>query len=299
MLNGVHLLLTYQCNFECDHCFLYCGPFSDGVFTIGDIKTALKQAKEIKSIEWIYFEGGEPFLYFPLLVNSLKLARESGFKIGIVTNAYWATTEKDARLWLEPLAAIGIDDLSISGDSFHNKDSENNCAKTAHKAARKLKIPCSQICIEAPTIINDSTKRGGQPVMGGDVLFRGRAVDKLILGLPLRSHALFSECAHEELKTPQRVHIDPFGNVHLCQGIVIGNIFKKPLKQMFEDYDPESHPIIGPLLGGGPAELARRFSFDISPGFVDACHLCFEIRRVLVDKYPEFLTPKQVYGISQ
>lgn len=26
MLTGVHLLLTYTCNFACDHCFLYCGP---------------------------------------------------------------------------------------------------------------------------------------------------------------------------------------------------------------------------------------------------------------------------------
>jgi len=26
MIKEVHFLLTYTCNFECDHCFLYCGP---------------------------------------------------------------------------------------------------------------------------------------------------------------------------------------------------------------------------------------------------------------------------------
>jgi MoaA/NifB/PqqE/SkfB family radical SAM enzyme len=29
-MNGIHFLLTYTCNFECDHCFLYCGPKSQG-----------------------------------------------------------------------------------------------------------------------------------------------------------------------------------------------------------------------------------------------------------------------------
>lgn len=298
MLNGIHFLLTYQCNFECDHCFLYCSPFSDGVFSLADIKKALNQAKELKSIEWIYFEGGEPFLYYPLLANALILAKKAGFNTGIVTNAYWATTEEDARLWLEPIKTSGIDDLSISRDSFHNEDSENNCANRAYKAAKKLKILSSQICIEAPKIIDDDRKRGGQPVMGGDVLFKGRAVDKLIKGLPLRNYAIFNGCPHEELKSPERVHIDSFGNVHLCQGLVIGNIFKKPLKKIFTEYDPETHPIIGPILKGGPAELARKFNFDISPGFVDACHLCFVIRRALLDKFPDYLAPRQVYGIG-
>ncbi len=26
MVNSVHFLLTYACNFECDHCFLFSGP---------------------------------------------------------------------------------------------------------------------------------------------------------------------------------------------------------------------------------------------------------------------------------
>ena len=30
MLTGIHFILTYTCNFECDHCFLYCSPKSKG-----------------------------------------------------------------------------------------------------------------------------------------------------------------------------------------------------------------------------------------------------------------------------
>ena len=34
-LSGLHLLLTYQCTFECDHCFGWGGPFQTGTMTLG------------------------------------------------------------------------------------------------------------------------------------------------------------------------------------------------------------------------------------------------------------------------
>ena len=137
---------------------------------------------------------------------------------------------------------------------------------------------------------------GGKMVVGGDVLFKGRAVDKLLGDLPRLKYTNFRDCPHENLKSPERVHLDPFGNIHICQGIVIGNINMIPLKEIMNGYHPEMHPIIGPLMSGGPAELAREYGFDISGGFVSHCHLCFEARRALMDEFPEYLTPKQVYG---
>ena len=55
MLTGLHLLLTYQCNSECDHCFLYCSPYSKGTFTLNQIRTLLDEARKIDTIESIYF----------------------------------------------------------------------------------------------------------------------------------------------------------------------------------------------------------------------------------------------------
>jgi MoaA/NifB/PqqE/SkfB family radical SAM enzyme len=99
-LNGLHLLLTYQCTFECDHCFVWGSPFQSGTMTIGMIKSLLDQAKEAGSVEWIYFEGGEPFLYYQVMLEGINQANNLGFKVGIVTNSYWATSEQDALLWL-------------------------------------------------------------------------------------------------------------------------------------------------------------------------------------------------------
>ncbi|MGM0688470.1 MAG: hypothetical protein ACQESO_02685, partial [Bacillota bacterium] len=53
----------------------------------------------------------------------------------------------------------------------------------------------------------------------------------------------------------------------------------------------------GPLARGGPFMLARVFTdlneFDL---FADACHLCYSVRLELLDHFPGYLKPRQVYG---
>ena len=46
----------------------------------------------------------------------------------------------------------------------------------------------------------------------------------------------------EELRLPERVHVDSFGNLHICQGISIGNLIKQPLVEIMRNYDPDSPP---------------------------------------------------------
>jgi hypothetical protein len=129
-------------------------------------------------------------------------------------------------------------------------------------------------------------------------MFRGRAVEQLIAGLPRRHWEEFTECPHEELASPKRVHLDSYGNVHLCQGLSMGNAWKKPLSDMVKDYDAASHPICGPLVRGGPALLAKEYRVEHEDSYVDACHLCYVIRSKLLDRFPQYLTPKQVYGVE-
>lgn len=112
MLTGLHFLLTYMCNSECDHCFVYSGPDAKGTFTLSQIRKVVDEATKIGTIEWIYFEGGEPFLFYPLMLEGIKIARSMGFKTGVVTNAYYATSEEDAELWLSPLCELGISALA-------------------------------------------------------------------------------------------------------------------------------------------------------------------------------------------
>lgn len=299
MLTGIHFLLTYVCNFECDHCFLYCGPNSEGTFTLSQVKQVLDEAAKIGTVTMVYFEGGEPFLYYPLMVEGIKIARNKGFETGVVTNSYWATTEEDAQLWLRPLVDLQVADLSVSDDAFHHGDVKVTPAQLALAAARHLGLSSDSICIDEPAVemstVKDQDK--GAPVIGGGAMFRGRAVEKLLEGLPTRPWNELTECPYEDLREPGRVHLDPYGHVHLCQGLSMGNMWETPLSTLVETYDPASHPICGPLLEGGPALLAERHAIEHEDEYVDECHFCYLLRLALIDKFPQYLAPKQVYGL--
>jgi hypothetical protein len=300
MLTGIHILLTYKCNLECDHCFLYSGPNARGTMALPQIRSVLTESRKITSVEWIYFEGGEPFLFYPSLLEGIKFARDLGFKVGIVTNAYGAVSDDDAKVWLQPLADLGVAYLSISDDSFHYGEA-NSPAKYAVAAARKLGIPTAPICIRKPFVeaMPGQDQDKGEPVIGGGAMFRGRAVEKLTAGLPRRAGSELISCPYENLRSPSRVHVDCYGHVHLCQGISMGNMWERGLSTLALEYEVDSHPIGGPLAEGGPALLAKRYDIGMGDAYVDECHFCYLIRRKLIDRFPEYLAPRQVYGLME
>jgi hypothetical protein len=288
-LSGLHLLLTYQCIYECDHCFVWGGPRQEGTMPLRTVEFALRQAQEIKGLEWIYFEGGEPFLFYPLLVEGVEMAAGSGFKVGIVSNAYWATDGVDADRWLRPFEGK-VQDFSISGDQYHGDEAISGNVANALAAAEEIGIPAAVITIAQP---------GEEPPPGSYcVRFRGRAAAELAGRAEQLAAGRFTACEHEELREPSRLHLDPLGNLHVCQGIAIGNIFRTPLKEICESHDPGSHPIIGPLLEGGPVELARRYGLEPAETYADCCQMCDELRRTLRERFPELLAPDQMYGSS-
>lgn len=307
MLTGVHIFLTYKCTLECDHCFVHSGPFVPGVMDLPRLRRIIGQARDLGTVRTIYLEGGEPFLYYALLLEGVRLAREAGFRVGIVTNSYWAVSVEDAALWLRPLAELGLADLALSDDAFHHGDVDETPAGRALAAARDLGIPASTIRIEKP-FVEASPGQGqarGAAVVGGGAMFRGRAAETLVAGLPGRPWAELAQCPHEELVTPSRVHVDPYGHVHVCQGLSMGNLFERPLAELDAAYDAAAHPVFGPLARGGPAELARAHGFvsgsecELGAGYVDECHLCYTVRRALADRFPHCLAPRQVYGLDR
>ena len=295
-ISGLHLLLTYECNLECDHCFVWGSPCQSGTMTLKCVREILDQAEDIGTIEWIYFEGGEPFLYYGALLSGVESAARRGFKAGIVSNGYWATDMDDAVTCLRPFSGL-VQDLSISSDSYHWNEKLHRQTQNAVAAAEKLAIPVGLISIAQPEAANTTLASGQIPAGESAVVFRGRAVEKLAERADQQPWKQYTECPFEDLREPGRVHVDPFGNVHICQGISLGNVFDKPLGRIFEDYDPDAHPVTGPLLRGGPAELGRCHGLDCRRGYSDACHLCYEARRALRARFPEILAPDQMYGV--
>ncbi len=295
-LTGLHLLLTYRCLSSCVHCFVWGSPQQQGTFTLAGVREVLRQAKSLGTIEWVYFEGGEPFLYYPVLVAAVEEAASLGFQVGVVTFPYWATGVEDALAWLRPLAGR-LQDLTVSTDLFHFDEKISPQARSAMAAAEGLDIPVDTIVCEVPQASpGHPAQAAGDPVSSGPIMFRGRAAKELAPKAPLRPWQDFRECPHERLDDPGRVHVDPLGYLHVCQGLTMGNLLKEPLHAIVAAYRPRDHPIIGPLLRGGPAALVEAFGLEREEGYADACHLCYVAREALRPRYPEMLAPSQMYG---
>jgi hypothetical protein len=52
-LEGLHILLTYQCSYECDHCFVWGSPWQKGTLTLEQMEQILEQAKGLASLQFI------------------------------------------------------------------------------------------------------------------------------------------------------------------------------------------------------------------------------------------------------
>lgn len=300
MITQLHILLTYMCTLECEHCFVCSSPSAAGTFTPSQIAALLDQAGALETVDTIYFEGGEPFLFYPVLLEGIRQARARGYAAGIVTNGYFATSDENARFFLGPLAGPGIADLSISDDVFHYENREENAARRAFRAAGELGLPASILALDpggsGPDRRASPREEKKGVITGGSIMFRGRAAARLSGYAGARDWRQFTTCPYEDLENPSRLHVDAFGNLQICQGISLGNIWEQPLCEIIRDYRPSAHPVCGPLVRGGPARLADELGYTPpQPGVADACHLCWLARKSCRGKFPGILEPAQVY----
>jgi len=296
-LKGVHFLLTYRCNLECDHCFVWSSPKAKGVFTLKQIKGILTEAKKLGTVNYVSIEGGEPFLYYPIMVKTVKEAVNLGFHLEILSNSYWATCPEDAMEWLLPIAEAKDIKLSLSSDLYHGENWEIEEVRNAVKAAKTLNIKVGIISVKYPDAESPCPSEIEEAKVGlWELMYRGRAFSKLTEKTRKKPWREFTKCPYEDFTKQERVHIDPLGYVHVCQGISIGNAWLKPFSEIIVEYNPYENPILEPLILGGPQALVEKFSLPHDEFYADACHLCYDARLLLRNKYPDILVPDQMYG---
>jgi len=296
-LKGVHFLLTYRCDLECDHCFVWGSPKARGVFTLKQIENILAEAKKLGTVNYISVEGGEPFLYYPIMVKTVRKAANLGFHVEILSNCFWATCPEDAAKWLLPIAEAKNVELSLSSDLYHGESWEIEEVKNAVKAARALNMKVGVISVKYPDAeVPCSSEIEGAKVDSWELMYKGRAFSKLTDKANKKPWREFTKCPYEDFTNQKRVHIDPLGYVHACQGISIGNAWQRAFSKIIEEYSPYENPVLEPLIRGGPATLVEKFSLPHDEVYGDACHLCNAARCMLRKRFPNILVPNQMYG---
>lgn len=296
-LKGIHFLLTYRCDWECDHCFVWGSPKAKGTFTLEQIRNILREAKKLETVDYISIEGGEPFLYYPIMVKATQEAVNLGFRVEILSNCYWATCQEDAIEWLIPIAKAKNIELTLSSDLYHGDCWETKEVQNAVKAARALNIKTEILAVKHPhSEAPCPNEIEGAKVGLGELMYKGRAYSKLTEKAIKKPWLEFTKCPYEDFTKQERVHIDPLGFVHVCQGISIGNAWQKPFSKIIEEFNPYDHAILEPLVRGGPVALVEKFGLSHDEVYADPCHLCYAARLLLRNKYPEILAPSQMYG---
>lgn len=305
-IQGLHLLLTNKCNAHCRHCFLNAAPNRGEVFTEELAQKVIDEASEVATIDHFFIEGGEPFLYPKLMSFVIDAATKRGFWVGALTNGFWAFSQQKAREILRPLITAGLKSLSISTDAWHEEFVPLERVKMAVDASQALGLDVDvMVCRSgsADSGLEGEVQRieaslAPAPVYSGRIAARGRGSSIANLD-ETQDWKQLTEC-RESLKDPSRVHVGPGGEIHLCQGLLIGeNMKDKKINKIFDGYRPKRNPVISSLIEGGPAALARfawRHGWRPRPGYADGCQLCFEVRSQLLERFPLFLGPTAVYG---
>jgi hypothetical protein len=294
-LRGLHLLLTHKCNARCSHCFLNAGPEHTEVFSREFALKIINQARELPLVKSVFIEGGEPFLYPHLLPPLVGRATELGLWTGVLSNGFWAHSDDQASAVLEPLVDRGLKSLSLSTDWWHQRYVPKARVERAALAAQRLGLEVDvMVCL------------GGGKAQGkveasayvGEVVCRGRAATAVCSG-GARHWSSLTYCS-EKLSDLSRVHVGPGGEVHLCQGLLIGeSVGTKRLGPVLDRYAPGEHPLVSRLIEGGPAALGRfalKYGWAPEAGYVDDCQLCFELRAFLRPRFPNLLGPQSVYS---
>lgn len=292
-LEGLHFLVTYRCTYACEHCFVFGTPAAEATMTIAQLRDAIGQAAAC-GVETVYFEGGEPTLHWPVVLAAAKLAREHGLQWGLVTNCYWAESLEDALLWLEPLVPLEPADVSLSSYAYFVEDADEAHLRNAVLAARELGLPLEVLEVGAAASLDIPGACSGEV---GAIMHKGRAAVQLAPGRAGRPPASLVTCPHEDLADPGRCHLGADGELQVCQGLSAGNVWRHGLDGVLTGYDAGARPVLRELLHGGPWRLAQECGIEPARDlYADECHLCFETRLALRERFPHVLAPAHCYA---
>ena len=241
------------------------------------IDTALNSWQSLKILSGdaakIHITGGEPFLYWDHLLYILEEAEKQNFgKVDLIeTNGFWATSEKIARQRIKILEELGMFQLKISTDPFHQEYVDLVPVRLLANIAIEA-LGSNRVLVRWKKYLENPVKMMGLSVAErrqeylrtmNDYHCRftgraGRELAELVARTPIEDLATMN-CKSDFLAA-KGVHIDPFGNVFssTCSGIIIGNVNQRPLEDIWKQFHPAQKDFINTLFNLGPAGLLEK-----------------------------------------
>ena len=227
----VYLRITDNCNLECAHCCYECGPRKKTMHA-KKLETILDNL-EGPEVTTLLLGGGEPFTRWTRLEQALSSIQERKLrgkypelrKIAVQSNGLWATDIPTAKEYIQKLASLGANNLTITGgDNFHDEQSKVRSLIRPHRALAYVYDAWRLLCRESA---------------GTFVLFAGD------LSVYPRYAAPFGRAKnlspdHMKIRTNcarpiENITIDPQGNAYHCcwqQPFTLGSLAKLPIVEI-------------------------------------------------------------------
>jgi organic radical activating enzyme len=115
------VIYTRTCPLSCRHCIIESSPKATGKMTPEQAASYIRVAPRYS--KQFCFTGGEPLLYYNEILPLLRLAKELGLLVSLVTGSGWVSLAKPeiARERIRGLKEAGLDTLLMSWDDYHEE----------------------------------------------------------------------------------------------------------------------------------------------------------------------------------
>jgi hypothetical protein len=248
-------------------------------------------------------------------VKILREAKKQNLgPVGMIeTNGFWAINEEIIKERIKVLDELGMRRLKISCDPFHQEYVDIELVRLLAKIAKEL-LGDTRILVRWEKYLDNPidmknisadqrNKRYIDALKDYPCRFTGRAagiIAELVASQTVEQIAT-RNCSNAFLDA-KGVHIDPYGNVFsgTCSGIIVGNIAKRPLAEIWKNWQPGNDKLVETLFNSGPAGLldeAIQAGYTQSELYAGKCHLCTSIRQFFFDKglYKAVVGPAECY----
>ena len=248
------LIFTYRCTIACKHCLFKCSPSQpDMCMSLEDGVEFLRQLRATDRV--VHIAGGEPMMYYPQMLEICQVASEEGNGPHFFeSNASWCVDDDVTRRRYDELKQAGLLGIYISADPYHQQFVPPESRWRAHKWGVEIfgreNVMAADLSLEQLSEfrrIGRDKKRLAEHSRSSGVRLVGRAGDELAGLCPDRPLEALAEdggwrggstgrgCQKEfDGAEMWEIHIDPYGNIQTCCGIIIGDAYEKPVIQWID-----------------------------------------------------------------
>lgn len=313
------LLFTYRCTIACQHCLFNCSPHQPDVcVSFEDGVEFMRQLRATDRV--IHIAGGEAMMYYPEMLKICQAAHKEGVAPHFFeTNASWCANDEMTRQRYLEFQESGLLGVLISADPYHQVFVSPGRRERAYRLAVEVfgreNVAASDLSVDAlaklrqigndPEALSEHTRHHAPRLVGraGEDLakhFGGRPIAELADD-PLWHGAPPTMNCHTEFDADQmwEIHIDPYGNIQTCCGIIIGDAHEKPLTQWMEEGFHTHNPLVRMVHERGPyalLELAVEYGYRPREEYPQKCGFCWEVRKFLHPYFPKTFGPAEIYN---